>query len=214
MSVAELAKALCQAQGEVGGVEKRSRNDHQRFDYTSIEQMVVATRGPLRRAGLVVIPTSHCVDGETLVTEWLLAHAASGESMALRYDMPIVPGKGRPMDKAASASASQALNYLLRDLLLLPRGEREDIDGRDDSGYEHGRRAAAPQATAGAAFARLQADMKADGVDIDRLKAWHSTVDGAPAWPCDDLTAQAFGAWFFNGEGGPRFSGWLQQGAA
>jgi len=213
MSVANLAKALCQAQGEVGGVQKGSRNDHQNFHYTSIEQMVVATRGPLRRAGLVVIPTAHRIEGESLVTEWLLLHE-SGESMPLRYDMPIVPGKGRPMDKAASASASQALNYLLRDLLLLPRGEREDVDGRDDSGYEHGRRAAAPQASAGAVFARLQAKMRADGIDIDQLKAWHSTADGAPAWPCDDSTAQAFGAWFFNGEGGPRFSGWLQQGAA
>jgi len=125
----KLAAALCQAQGEVGGVQKGSQNTHQRFNYTSIEEMVVATRGPLRRAGLVVMPTAHRVEGEVLVTEWLLVHT-SGESMPLRYDMPIVPGKGRPMDKAASASASQALNYLLRDLLLLPRGEAEDIDGR------------------------------------------------------------------------------------
>jgi hypothetical protein len=200
--IGKLAAALCQAQGEVGGVQKGSQNTHQRFSYTSIEEMVVATRGPLRRAGLVVLPTAHRVDGEVLVTEWLLAHS-SGESMPLRYDMPIVPGKGRPMDKAASASASQALNYLLRDLLLLPRGEAEDIDGRDDTNYTHksaARRSAESDALNDAGLMRDEFDRYCEAHGRARL-----------AEMPDDEAAKA--CKWLRGEGGAVVSGWLQQAA-
>jgi len=196
----KLAAALCQAQGEVGGVQKGSQNTHQRFNYTSIEEMVVATRGPLRRAGLVVLPTAHRVEGEVLVTEWVLAHT-SGESMPLRYDMPIVPGKGRPMDKAASASASQALNYLLRDLLLLPRGEAEDIDGRDDSGYTH-KSATRPPAEADA--------LKAAGLTRDDFDRYCEAHGRKPLAQMPDGEAAKACKWL-RGEGGAVVSGWLQQ---
>lgn len=192
----KLAAALCQAQGEVGGVQKGSQNTHQRFNYTSIEEMVVATRGPLRRAGLVVLPTAHRVEGEVLVTEWLLAHS-SGESMPLRYDMPIVPGKGRPMDKAASASASQALNYLLRDLLLLPRGEREDIDSRDDSGFD-------PQAVD---FASV---LKSHGLTVAQWDAWAAAHKRTKAGALTPEQARGAAQWL-DGEGSAVVSGWLQQ---
>lgn len=196
----KLAAALCQAQGEVGGVQKGSQNAHQRFNYTSIEEMVVATRGPLRRAGLVVLPTAHRVEGEVLVTEWLLAHT-SGESMPLRYDMPIVPGKGRPMDKAASASASQALNYLLRDLLLLPRGEREDIDGRDDSGFD-------PQAL------DFLAILKTHGLTMAQWDAWAAAHKRTAAGALTPEQMRGAAQWL-DGEGSAVVSGWVQsQGAA
>lgn len=206
--IGKLAAALCAAQGEVGGVQKGSKNTHQRFDYTSIEEMVVATRGPLRRAGLVVLPAAHRVEGEVLVTEWVLAHT-SGESMPLRYDMPIVPGKGRPQDKAASASASQALNYLLRDLLLLPRGEREDIDGRDDSGYTHRPAAQATHKSAARGSAESDA-LKAAGLTRDDFNRYceahgHKLL----AQMSDDEAAKAC-AWL-RGEGGAVVSGWLQR---
>lgn len=197
MSVGKIAAALCQAQGEIGGVQKGSRNDHQRFDYTSIEQMVVATRGPLRRAALAVIPTAHRIEGDTLVTEWLLTHE-SGESLPLRYDMPIVEGKGRPMDKAASASASQALNYLLRDLLLLPRGDREDIDGRDDSAYD-------PQAKA----VDFGAALRDSGLTVAQWDAWARVNKRTVASALTGEQAQAAAAWLA-GEGSAVVSGWCQ----
>ena len=198
MSVGKIAAALCQAQGEIGGVQKGSRNDHQRFDYTSIEQMVVATRGPLRRAALAVIPTAHRIEGDTLVTEWLLTHE-SGESLPLRYDMPIVEGKGRPMDKAASASASQALNYLLRDLLLLPRGDREDIDGRDDSGYD-------PQAKRSADFGEA---LRGAGLTTSQWDAWAAAHKRTPSASLTGEQATAAAQWL-DGEGSAIVSGWCR----
>lgn len=199
---AEIAKALCEAQAEVGGVEKGSRNEHQRFSYTSIESMIVATRGPLRKAGLAVLPTAHRIVDSTLVTEWLLLHT-SGESLPMRYDMPIVEGKGRPMDKAASASASQALNYLLRDLLLLPRGEREDIDGRDDSGHEPGA-ARVPQADP---FAAALAE---HGITPAQWDAY-AAGNGRPAFKAITGGDRSAAAAWIQGDGSAKVAGWLSQ---
>ena len=153
---AEITKALIEAQAGLGGLQKLGKNKHHNYDFVSTEQMVAETRGLLRNAGLVCAPVGHRLevfDGIApgvlcnLRTEWLLSHS-SGETLALSYDMPIVPGKGRPLDKAYSASASQALNYLLRDLLLMPRGERESIDSRDDRSHGAEPERRAPQAQA------------------------------------------------------------------
>jgi hypothetical protein len=204
---AEIAKALCEAQAEIGGVQKGSRNEHQKFRYTSIEEMVVATRGPLRKAGLAVLPSAHRIEGSTLVTEWLLLHT-SGESLPMRYDMPIVEGKGRPMDKAASASASQALNYLLRDLLLLPRGDREDIDGRDDSGHDPSRRQpSAPPASPVDPFAKALAD---NGLTVAQWDAWATAEGRTMSGALTDDQRRTAAAWL-DGEGSAIVSGWLSR---
>ena len=194
-----IAEALCAAQGAIDGIDKAAKNDFHKYRYTSIDQMVAAVRGCLRGAGLVVLPTAHRVDGTTMVTEWVLLHT-SGDSMSLRYDMPIVPEKGRPLDKASSAAASQALNYLLRDLMLLPRGEREqgthvEVDARDDRGHDpHPMRPALERA----------------GLTREQWDAWAKANKRTAVAQMDRAQSQSAAAWL-DGEGSAVVSGWIQQ---
>lgn len=194
-----IAEALCAAQGAIDGIDKAATNSFHRYNYTSIDQMVAAVRGCLRGAGLAVLPSSHRVEGETMVTEWTLMHV-SGDTMPLRYDMPIVPEKGRPVDKASSAAASQALNYLLRDLMLLPRGEREqgthpEVDARDDRGHDpHPMRAA----------------LEGAGLTREQWDAWAAANKRAAVARMTREQAKAAAAWL-DGEGSAVVSGWCQQ---
>ena len=218
----QLANAILAVQAEVRGIDKGSKNSQQGYNYTSVEQMIATLRGHMRAHRLVAIPMGHQFDFEptiktapdrngntynvgTMRTRWLLVHEPSGQSMPLDFDMPAVEGKGRPMDKAASASASQAITYLLRSLFLLPRGAHEvDVDGRDDSGYGE-----APQRPAWAV--ELGQRLNSERIDKAQLSAWHKTQQGAPAWPADEASAATFTKWLFEGDTTARFSGWAQQ---
>jgi hypothetical protein len=63
----------------------------------------------------------------------MLLHT-SGERMEITIAWPVVPDRGRPLDKAVASAATTSLSYLLRDLLLMPRvDEADDIAGRDDT---------------------------------------------------------------------------------
>ena len=207
-----IAEALCKAQASILGVDKKGKHKH--YDYTAIDDMVAACRGALYDEGrLVLIPTSHRVEDKVMVTEWLLAHGESGDSIPLRYDMPIVSAGGQGFDKAAAGAASQALNYLLRDLLLLPRGTKEarapgsgthvEVDAREDS------RRGAPQSPAWAA--ELGQRLNSEGINKAQLAAWHKMQQGAPAWPKDEASAANFTKWLFEGDTTARFSGWVQK---
>ena len=49
-----LGAAILEAQAACLGVDKGSTNSHQKYKYTSVEQMVATVRGPLRAAGRAV----------------------------------------------------------------------------------------------------------------------------------------------------------------
>jgi hypothetical protein len=67
-----------------------------------------------------------------LVRQFLLLHT-SGEERVLSTSWPVVPDKGRPLDKATASAATTSLAYLLRDLLLAPRVDpSDDLAGRED----------------------------------------------------------------------------------
>lgn len=224
-----IAEALCRAMGHVDGAPKNSRNDQQRYDYTSTETMIAFCRGALRAEGLSIVPageevehraesaefktskgTPYTRDLWTFRFRWLLLHV-SGESLTIERVMPVESGPGRPLDKAKAGGASMALSYALRDLLLIPRGEREvEVDARDDSGYMPGVSAAPaeakpaeakPAAKAGTgAAARLLSELKREGVPLDRLNAF-LRAGSKPELPdpLTDADADAFGAAFFPG---------------
>jgi len=225
-----LAAALCKAMGLVDGAPKSDHNKHGRYDYTSTETMIAYCRGALRQAGLCVAPVSESVENRgtpmeattkrgdvylremwTFRFDFLLMHE-SGETHRMSRVMPAESGPGRPLDKAKAGAQSMALSYLLRDLLLIPRGEREvEVDARDDSDYLP----AAPDApqpakpnNAGAA-ARLNDRLKAERVTRDRLNAYLKTI-GKPPLPDDvpDDAADAFGALFFGRGGLADFRAW------
>lgn len=149
---AALFAALAKAQAAARAVEKDATNKFHRYNYTSAEGMIAEAKLAMSQFGLAVIPISANLrephtselptkdDGDlgkgaraVLMAEWLVVHEAGG-SQLIGCAWPVIPEKGRPLDKALAAARTASLNYLLRDLLQLPRVEEGtdlDHDSRD-----------------------------------------------------------------------------------
>lgn len=160
-----LAAALVLAQMESRGVHKDKKNEFHRYNYVSTEALIMEAQGCLHAHGLALHPggsqlVTITASGSAVVPQekgqafdaqpytvlilrrtWHLTHAG-GEVLEWSQDWPIVPERGRPLDKATAAADTASLGYTLRDLLLLARVEKGtdlDDDSRDD-----GRRDPAP----------------------------------------------------------------------
>jgi hypothetical protein len=142
LRIAELSKALAAAQQQCRAVAKDSVNSYHRYRYTSAEAIITEAKAALADSGLALLPVEQTINGSDgngagryeLVRMFLLLHS-SGQCLPLRSAWPVVPEKGRPLDKAAGAAATLSLAYLLRDLLLMPRvNSEDDVPGRRDAG--------------------------------------------------------------------------------
>ena len=121
-----LATALAAAQASADRIDKDSRNDFARFDYTSAESMMAMWTVIGEAHGLILRPK--CVgrpvqiEGVTwLESVWMVEHSETGESLEVEGFWPIVEAKGKPMDKAVASARTSSLGYLIRDLLIAPR---------------------------------------------------------------------------------------------
>jgi hypothetical protein len=71
-----------------------------------------------------------------LVRRYRITHSGGHFEDAVQQ-WPVVPEKGRPVDKAVASADTASLSYFFRNLLLLPRVEAgSDLD--DDSRDQHG----------------------------------------------------------------------------
>ena len=144
MPSANLSAALVVAQRHLPGVLKDAANTFHRYKYVSSESMIRECRAALHEAGLALIPVSETIRpapelaafgaAAVLSASWELFHGPSGESTPLTWEWPVVPEKGRPLDKALASARTTGLGYGLRDLLLAPRVDHEDDmdwSGRD-----------------------------------------------------------------------------------
>lgn len=154
---AALYTALSQAQAKARGVEKDSNNSFHHYKYASAESLIAEAKECLSAAGLAVMPSDSrikqleaafgSIEGRggavaMLHATWLIVHSGGG-SMELHTEWPVVPEKGRPIDKAIAAARTASLGYLLRDLLQLPRVEEGtglDDDARDRNDDEPAQR--------------------------------------------------------------------------
>lgn len=145
MSQSALFAALSKAQAAAVSVEKDATNKFHKYNYASAEAMIAEAKQALGSAGLAVVPSSsllreprehereqgaYCV----LIAEWAVVHGDGGIH-AISCEWPVIPEKGRPLDKALAAARTASLGYLLRDLLQLPRVEEGtdlDHDSRDN----------------------------------------------------------------------------------
>lgn len=124
-SIANLADALCKAQGEMEGAKKTSNNPHFRSAYADLESVWDACREPLTKHGLAVIQ-SPMGDGDHVVLETMLVHT-SGEF--IRRKLPIRPTKQDPQ------GVGSAITYARRYALMAMVGlAPEDDDGNAASG--------------------------------------------------------------------------------
>lgn len=153
----ELAQALLAAQRAVKPVGKSSTNSHHDYKYASGDDMVAEARAALNGAGLAVYatrweriatPFQYQEDGKTfddvelrLSIQFRLVHESGACEDFAAFSVPILPERGRPIDKAEAGARTYALAYFLRDLLLIPRtastAQRSETepDGRDDRAY-------------------------------------------------------------------------------
>lgn len=154
-----LAAALAQAQARARSVEKDAKNTFHKYAYASAEAILGEAKHALEGTGLALVPqndavaASPAVEGQTVswvLTRGLLLVHSSGESIYLTTSWPIVPDKGRPLDKAVASARTTSLAYLLRDLLLMPRvAEGEDMDHGSRDERRDDRREEAPRGPAG-----------------------------------------------------------------
>jgi hypothetical protein len=149
---AMLFNALAAAQAAAKAVDKDATNKFHRYAYTSAEGMIAEAKQALAAHGLAVVPVvaslrepKECErpskdDGDVgkgakaiLAATWMVVHGMGG-TLTIDCEWPVIPEKGRPFDKALAAARTASLNYLLRDLLQLPRVEEGtdlDHDSRD-----------------------------------------------------------------------------------
>lgn len=150
----QLYAALVQAQTAIAPVEKGSTNAFHKYKYASGDDIIAAGRAALNGAGLAAFAVRwtltetpfewaddkgvlHPDVSIRLLVHYRLVHT-SGEALDFEpFSVPVLPEKGRPIDKAEAGARTYALSYFLRDLLLIPRvDEGADNDQRDDSKHE------------------------------------------------------------------------------
>ena len=154
-----LASALFKAQGLVETALKTKFNSQQKYSYAPAEEIMVVASEALQKVGLAALvieaqwkdaalqPEVHGGAIGVIAVKLLVIHQESGANLIQQTDVPVCPvggrtsGWARPADKSLFASRTEALGYALRDLLLIPREDVNDVSGRDE---RQPRRAEAP----------------------------------------------------------------------
>ncbi|MBV9311534.1 MAG: ERF family protein [Solirubrobacterales bacterium] len=132
----ELFAAIVAAQGHAQAVAKASYNAFSKYRYASSEDVIAESREALNKAGLALIPQTTSVaheEGRGLVLKASYRLVHGGGSCLMVEGSFVIPqnkiGEKAP-DKAEAAARTYLLAYTLRDLLLLPRVEEEQVDQR------------------------------------------------------------------------------------
>lgn len=139
----EIALGLWHAQQQLKAVRKASENKFHGYKYAGAEDVITSSRSVLHEQGLIVMRDSAQLDvreggkSAVLLSTFIVA-SKCGQAMVHDQSFPVVPGNGRPMDKAVAAAMTTSMSYFLRDLLMIPRVDGEEVDVRDDRNYKHG----------------------------------------------------------------------------
>jgi hypothetical protein len=145
-----LSQALAAARDRCRTAFKGGFNDFHKYKYASADEVITVAKDALAETGLAIIPQSQKLsilgDGNATVhvldRTIFLSHS-SGEFVPIEIGgWPVIPDKGRPLDKAVAVALTCSLAYWLRDLLQMPRGDEADMNTRDDRAHEPGKKPA------------------------------------------------------------------------
>lgn len=139
-----LSESLGAARDRCKMAIKDKRNEYHKYDYASADGVIQTAKDAMAGTGLALIPQSQemtVVGGGNLafyaLNRTLLLSHKSGEFVPLSIrGWPVIPEKGRPLDKALAVALTISFAYLLRDLLQMPRGDEADMNSRDDRQHE------------------------------------------------------------------------------
>jgi len=126
----ELWSAIRKAQLGLNSVSKDATNDWGKYGYTSAEQMISSCRKTMLENNLVFSRTHWDLQDGKVYSHFTIFHTESGEYLEFGNQMLVVGGKNP--DKSVLAALTTAMNYALRDILLIPRVEagQPEIDNR------------------------------------------------------------------------------------
>jgi len=133
-------------------VPKEAKNPQHNYKYASSDSILEAGRGCLSKRGLALIPLVSGLraydgpddrSGQTptyyLEQTYRLVHAGGASIDLPLVPWPVIPERGRPLDKALASALTTSLAYFLRNLLLMDRvNEDDNMDARREP--ERGRR--------------------------------------------------------------------------
>lgn len=139
----ELMHALLLAQKAVGHLRRDARNAYGGYNYVSSETMIAEARDALHKNGLVFVPGRVQLQphpsgaGHMLTLVATVCHPESDGGMTLEFSSSVHQSKGQGLDKSDASAHTFLLNYMLRDLLQVPRVDKDvEVDARDDSAYD------------------------------------------------------------------------------
>lgn len=196
--MASLTHALLKAQQSIGNIKPDKKNSFANYEYVSAAKMVAECKKALNDAGLVFYASDAGIEfddnGNMLVKASFVLHLACEDedkypnlrARVYNYTMPLVKDK-KPDDKIVLGVRTTLLRYWLRDLLMIPCDDREDIDARPDIRQQpQSRKPPAQQPTTlGTAFARkMLAKMQDANLSMDTLRKDLDAPDESPdQWP-------------------------------
>lgn len=134
-----IARALVVAQAAISAVGKDGVNKHHKYRYASAESIILEARQALNSAGLaLIVEAARPVTAEgrypyRLEVAFVLVHKDGASWRPEPMSAPVLPGNGRPEDKAEAIARTSVLSYFLRDLLQIPRMDEPQMDQRDDT---------------------------------------------------------------------------------
>lgn len=136
----ELSKALAAARDRCKAAAKDARNPHHNYSYASADNVIATAADALDSSGLALVPVreemriiSAANVAYYLLDRLLILTHASGEYIPLEVcGWPVIPDRGRPLDKAYAIALTSSLAYKLRDLLQMPRGTQDDMGAQND----------------------------------------------------------------------------------
>lgn len=139
-SKSSIDAALLIAQSAIQAVAKDSTNTHHRYKYASADDILAASKAALTGAGLVLermgwrLAVHETSQVDHVYVTYRLSHPASGgERVYPDVPLPVLPGNGRPLDKAVLGALTSLDAYFRVGLLGIPRGDDAEVSSRDDT---------------------------------------------------------------------------------
>jgi hypothetical protein len=121
-SIKEIAKALHECQGKMGGVVKNSANPFFKSSYADLTAVLKAAKPVWHEQGITVIQHPHS-QGNAVGVSTLIMHT-SGEWIEHEYTLPLV----KPDPQAAGSAITYARRYALAAVGLLPQIDNDAED--------------------------------------------------------------------------------------
>jgi len=132
---------MVQAARALREIKKDGNNTFHKYQYATAEAVLDACRTALAAGGMAVDASEWDIvsagENTFMLHQTMRIVHESGECRRRKIVWPVVPERGRPLDKAVAVALTASLAYAVRGMLLAPRGIGEpDMSARDDREYQ------------------------------------------------------------------------------